>query len=96
MSLTMPHRIDRIIDFNGTNTPKGGSALSQGRIAMRKRAPNTELTVSVNNLFMSVMLNAFCTLDKEFGQVMRGANSMEQAEQIIQRDRAKSAVAVAH
>lgn len=92
MALSVAYRVDAIVDFQGTYTPKGGSAMSNGRIVMRRRAPNMGLIVTINNAFMTALLNTFKALDKELGSVMRGATSVEQARQLILRDREKDKI----
>jgi hypothetical protein len=41
---------------------------------------------------MTALLNTFKVLDKELGSVMRGATSVEQAVQIIEREREQEAL----
>jgi hypothetical protein len=89
MALSVPYRVDAIVDFQGTYTPRGGSAMTNGRVVMRRRAPNMGVIVTINNAFMTALLNTFKVLDKELGSVMRGATSVEQAVQVIQQEREK-------
>ncbi len=87
LTLSVPHRVDYIANFNGTSSPQGGSAMGNTKIAIRNRAPNGHMIVTVNNMFMTMMLNLFKSLDKDLGKYLHGVTSLEEARAYIRRIR---------
>lgn len=57
------------------------------KIAIRNRAPNGHMIVTVNNMFMTMILNLFKSLDKDLGKYLYGVTSPEDARAFIQRIR---------
>jgi hypothetical protein len=89
MALSVPHRVDYITDLSRGKTPSSGSPLSNGKTVLRKLAPNSGLVVNVTSAFTAVLLNIFKQFDREMGERMMGAKSVDEAVAIIAQDRAR-------
>jgi hypothetical protein len=87
MALTVPHRVDYIVNLKHGKTPREGSPFSNGKTVLRRLAPNSGLVINITSAFEAVLLNIFKAFDTELGKRMVGAQSIEEARQMIARDR---------
>ncbi len=90
MALTVNHRVDYITDLSRGQQPRSGSALSNGKTVLSRLAPNSGIVVNVVGGFEAVLLNIFKKFDRDLGKVMYGAKSIDEARQIIAKEREKA------
>jgi hypothetical protein len=90
MAGTVSHRVDYITDLSRGRQPRSGSALSNGKTVLSRLAPNSGIVVNVVGAFEAVLLNVFKRFDKDLGNIMYGAKSVEEARKIIAQVREKA------
>ncbi len=90
MTGSVTHTVDSISNFEiGATLPP--NALFQFRRAMSKAPPNRGITVIVGgSLFIKTMVTTFSRLNKQLGERLQIADSLEQARALLAARRPKS------
>ncbi len=82
------HRVDVIANMKPGIMPIG-FALSSAKTSLRSVPPNHGIFVIVVNAVVDTMLDIFKQFDREKAMILRAANSVEEAREIIRQERKK-------
>lgn len=84
------HRVDAIANMKPGIMPTSGSAMTAARTTLRGLPPNRGVIVIVTNPLIGAMLTIFRQFDRDMGNLLRAANSVEEGYTIIQQERQKT------
>jgi len=87
---SVTHRVDVIANMKPGIMPTG-FALNSAKTSLRTAPPNHGIFVIVVNAVVSTMLDVFKQFDRDTGTILRAANSVEEAREIIRQEREKDA-----
>ena len=86
---SVDHHVDVIANMKPGIMPSG-FALSSAKTSLRSAPPNHGLFVIVTNTVISTFLDLFKQFDRETGLILREADSVEEAREIIRLERQKN------
>jgi hypothetical protein len=90
---SVTHRVDIISNMREGIMPRE-AALANARSVIHRLKSNIGVIVVVVNPLLAVTTTVFKKVDKDFDRVVRAANSLQDARQLIRQERAKAASAV--
>jgi hypothetical protein len=91
---TVTHRVDIISNMREGAMPHQG-ALANARSVIHRLKANLGVIVVVVNPLLAATTKVFKKVDKDFDRVVRAANSVQDARQVIEQERAKAAYTTA-
>ena len=89
LAVTVTHRVDVISNMREGTMPREG-ALANARSVIHRLKSNLGVIVVVVNPLLAVTTNVFKKVDKDFDRIVRAANSVQEARQVIEQERAKA------
>ena len=84
------HRVDVIADMKNGHMPTTGASFTFAKNSFRTLPANWGVMVIVTSLFIGKLVDVFKQLDRQFGSKLYTASTVEQAHDIIQKQRAKT------